>query len=247
MKGIRQSSVCVVVPTYNEIGNLEKLAEALFQVYEENGITGKILIVDDSSPDGTGQLADEMSAKNRNIHVIHRPRKLGLGSAYKEGFSMAIEKLGSDLVFEMDADLSHDPKLIPNFIAKLDEGFDVVVGSRKVEGGRVVGWGFYRKLASGVGNTVARWLCGINTTDATSGYRAFTNEALRAIDFLTLKSEGYAFQIETLFRCKRMGLRVAEIPIVFIDREVGKSKLGVKDWTTFSLNCLRLLLERIMG
>jgi len=245
MKGIRQSSVCVVVPTYNEIGNLEKLVEAVFQVYEENGITGKILIVDDSSPDGTGQLADEMATRNKNIHVIHRPRKLGLGSAYIEGFSMATEKLSSDLVFEIDADLSHDPKLIPKFIARLDEGFDVVVGSRRVEGGRVVGWSFYRKLVSGVGNRLARWLCSINVRDATSGYRAFKREALRAIDYLTLRSEGYAFQIETLFRSERVGLKVGEIPIVFVNRKAGKSKLGVKDWTRFSLTCVRLLLERI--
>jgi len=247
MEGIRNRSVCVIIPTYNEKGNLKKLVEALFQVYEDNGIAGKVLIVDDNSPDGTGQLADEMSTKNNNIHVIHRPRKLGLGSAYKEGFSMAAEQLGSDLVFEMDADFSHDPKLIPKFIAKVNEGFDVIVGSRKVEGGEAVGWGFYRKLVSGVGNTLARWLCGINIHDATSGYRAFKCEALRVIDCSTLKSEGYAFQIETLFRSERMGLKVGEIPIVFVDRTVGKSKLGVKDWTTFSLTCLRLLFERIMG
>jgi len=247
VKAIQASAVCVVIPTYNERGNLQNLVDVLLEVFEANRIEGEVLIVDDNSPDRTGQLADEMAAKNKNIHVIHRLAKLGLGSAYKEGFSMAIEKLGSDLVFEMDADFSHDPGFIPKFIDKVNEGFDVVVGSRKVEEGGVVGWGFYRKLVSGVGNALARWLCGIKVHDATSGYRAFTREALRAIDCSTLRSEGYAFQIETLFRSERMGLKVAEIPIVFVDRKVGKSKLGVKDWSRFSLTCVRLLLERIVS
>jgi len=243
---IQTSAVCVVIPTYNERGNLENLVEVLLEVFEANGIVGEVLIVDDNSPDGTGQLADEMAAKNKNIHVIHRLGKLGLGSAYKEGFSMAIEKLGSDLVFEMDADFSHDPRFIPKFIAKVKEGFDVVVGSRKVEGGKVVGWSFYRKLVSGVGNALARWLCGIKVYDATTGYRAFTREALRAINHSTLRSEGYAFQIETLFRSERQGLKVREIPVVFVDRKIGKSKLGMSDWKIFFLTCFRLMFERIM-
>jgi len=247
MRGIRNSSVCVVIPTYNERENLKNVVEALFHVFDENGIAGKVLIVDDSSPDGTGTLANQMAAKNKNIHVIHRPRKLGLGSAYKEGFSTAVEKLGADLVFEMDADFSHDPRLIPRFVAKINEGFDIVVGSRKVEGGTVLGWGLYRKLVSAVGSALARWLCGIKVRDATSGYRAFNREALRAIDCSALKSDGYAFQIETLFRGEVAGLRVGEIPIAFVDRRAGVSKLGVKEWTRFFFTCLRLLLDRIVN
>ncbi len=238
--------VTIVIPTYNERENISRLIPEIQRVLKDYGMKDSttILIVDDNSPDGTGKLAEEMSKSYGNIQVLHRPGKLGLGSAYKEGFSHAIKK-GSDVIIQMDADLSHDPKYIPILLEGLQEGYDVVVGSRRVKGGGVVNWPLYRKLVSWVGNKMAAWLCGVKLRDSTSGYRAFKREALEKVDYKNLKSEGYAFQIEMLFQCQRMGVKIGEKPIIFVDRRVGRSKLSFKEWLSFTKTCMRLLSKRL--
>ena len=238
--------ICVIVPTYNERKNIVPLISTIQKTFKAFNLSHLyILIIDDNSPDGTGKLVEEISKTYGNLLVLHRPRKLGLGSAYKDGFTYAIQQLKSDIIFEMDADLSHDPKYIPHFLRAIHEGYDVVVGSRRIRGGGVVGWGLHRRAVSWIGSKIAQWLCGISVHDATSGYRAFTRQALERIEYSTLRSESYAFQIETLFRCQKQGLRIKEIPIVFTDRKMGKSKLGVKDWLEFITVCLKLFLKRL--
>lgn len=204
-----------------------------------------ILVVDDNSPDGTGEIIEEMKGTHENLIVKHRPKKLGIGSAYIEGFNYAIEKLNSDILVSMDADLSHDPKHLLDFLSKINEGYDVIVGSRRVKNGKIVGWNFHRKLMSWVGNALARFLCGIKINDATSGYRAFTREGIMKVNLNKIKSEGYAFQVEILFRCQKAGLRITEVPITFFNRKVGKSKLGMQEWFKFFKTCLKLLFESL--
>jgi len=239
--------VCIVIPTYKERKNLQRLIPTIQEVLRSHGLAdlATILIVDDNSPDGTGQLAEEMAKIYGNIRVLHRPAKMGLGSAYKEGFTHALQKLDSDTVFQMDADLSHDPKHLPEFLSKLREGYHVVVGSRKIPGGQTVGWGLYRRLTSSVANQLAKNLCGIKVRDATSGYRAFTKGALQEAEYPAVKAEGYAFQVEMLFNCQRKGLKIAEIPIVFVNRKMEETKLNRGEILNFLSTCLRLFLHRI--
>jgi len=239
--------VCIVIPTYKERENLQRLIPTIQGVLRIHGLADNatILVVDDNSPDGTGQLAEEMAKIYGNIQVLHRPAKMGLGSAYKEGFTYALQKLNSDALFEMDADLSHDPKHLPEFLSKLREGYHVVVGSRKIPGGQAVDRGLYRRLTSSIANQLARHLCGIKVRDATSGYRAFTQGALQGAEYSSIKAEGYAFQIEMLFKCQRKGLKIAEIPIVFVDRKMEETKLNRSEMLNFLSTCLRLLLHRI--
>jgi len=241
------NKVCIVIPTYKEKENIQRLIPTIREVLCSHGLADNatILVVDDNSPDGTGQLAEEMAKIYGNIQVLHRPAKMGLGSAYKEGFTHALHKLNSDAVFQMDADLSHDPKHLPEFLAKLSEGYHVVVGSRKVPGGQTIGWGLYRRLTSSIANQLAKNLCGIKVHDATSGYRAFTEGALQEAEYPAIKAEGYAFQIEMLFKCQRKGLKIAEIPIVFVNRKMEETKLNRGEMLNFLSTCLRLLLHRI--
>jgi len=239
--------VTIAIPTYNERANIGPLVSSVQSVLKGCGMdhSTTILIVDDNSPDGTGKLAEDMSKIHENLRVLHRPGKLGLGSAYKEGFSYAIQQLDSDVIFEMDADFSHHPRYIPDFLEGVRQGYDVVVGSRKMKGGGVIGWSPYRRIVSWVGNKMAEWLCGIKVPDSTSGYRAFTRHALQRIDYLNVKSEGYAFQVEMLFRCQKKGMKIGEKPIVFVDRGTGRSKLSVEEWIRFTGTCLRLFVRRL--
>ncbi|KPV62784.1 MAG: Glycosyltransferase AglJ [Candidatus Bathyarchaeota archaeon BA1] len=239
--------ICIIIPTYNERENIVPLISELQNVLKHCGMerSATVLIVDDNSPDGTGKLAEEMARIYGNLRVLHRPRKSGLGSAYRDGFSYALNKLDSDVIFEMDADLSHNPKQIPNLLDGILNGCDVVVGSRRVEGGGIVGWSPYRRMVSWFGNRMAQWLCGVRARDATSGYRAFTRKALEQVNYLDVKSEGYAFQIEMLFRCQEKGLGIEEKPIIFIDRGSGKSKLGTREWIEFMKTCFKLLISRL--
>jgi len=211
----------VLTPTYEERDNLPRFVEALFRVLPE----ADLLVIDDASPDGTGELADELAAQDGRIAVLHRHAKLGLGSAYVAGFRHALGR-GYDVVFEMDTDLSHDARHLPSFLEALEHGADVVVGSRNMAGGGVVGWGLGRHLLSKGGSLYARIILGVGVRDLTTGYKAYTRQALEAIDIETLTSTGYAFQIETTYRAICRGLRVAEVPIVFVDRRVGQSKLS---------------------
>ena len=213
--------VLVISPTYEERDNLPRFVAALFEVLPE----ASLLVIDDASPDGTGELADEMAAADPRIAVLHRARKLGLGSAYVEGFRHALRH-GYDVTLEMDTDLSHDARHLPSFLDAIGQGADVVVGSRNIPGGGVVGWGLGRHVISAGGSLYARTILGVPTRDLTTGYKAYTRHALETIGVEELRSSGYSFQVETTYRALRRGLRVVEVPIVFVDRRVGRSKLS---------------------
>ena len=213
----------VIIPTFNEVDNLPRLLPMTL----EQDPRLEILIIDDASPDGTGQLADEMAAQNSRIHVLHRAGKLGLGTAYLAGFKWGIER-GYDWLFEMDADFSHDPAHLPQFIEGLAD-HDLVLGSRYLEGRvTVINWPMGRLLLSYFANVYARFVTGLPVADATSGFKAFRREVLEVVPLGRIESEGYAFQIELSFRAWKKGFRIAEVPIVFVDRTLGESKMSKK-------------------
>ena len=213
----------IVTPTYNERENLPRFLDEVRAAAPK----AHILIVDDNSPDGTGVLADEIAAKDSRVRVMHRAGKLGLGTAYVQAFQKGLGE-GYDRFFEMDADLSHDSKYLPDFMRALDDGADVVIGSRNIPGGGVEGWGFSRHFISKGGSIYSRTILGLGVHDLTSGYKAFSRRALEAIDLSTIHSNGYSFQIETTYRAILKGMRVTEVPIIFVDRVVGKSKMSRK-------------------
>lgn len=216
----------VIIPTYNEAENLERLIAAIRALPEFFEIT----IVDDNSPDGTGMLAEEIAAKDPGVHVLHRAGKLGLGTAYVEGFKYALRN-GVEAVFEMDADFSHDPKELPHFLAKLREGADLVIGSRYVNGVRVLNWSFKRLLLSKLATLYVDLVTGMGgdvITDATAGFKCYRRKVLESIDLDRIHSNGYAFQIEMKYRAYRKGFMLAEVPITFNDRHVGQSKMSRK-------------------
>lgn len=211
----------IVVPTYNEVGNVETIAQRFL-----DGLPGvEILFVDDNSPDGTGPLLDQIAASEPRIHVMHRAGKLGLGTAYVQGFTWGMER-GFDFLFEMDADGSHDPKYLPTMLALAEDGADVVVGSRYVPGGGTVNWGIGRKIISRGGGLYARTVLGVDTRDLTAGFMCWRRTALEAINLASVTSNGYSFQIEMKYRALNQGLRLVETPIVFEDRRVGQSKMS---------------------
>ncbi len=213
--------VLIVTPTYDERENLEPFLAGVFEELP----SANVLVVDDASPDGTGALADAIAARDPRVRAMHRPEKLGLGSAYLDAFAAGIAA-GYDYVFEMDTDLSHDPAYLPELVRRLDEGADVVVGSRYVPGGGVEGWGPGRHALSRGGSLYGRFWLGVPIRDLTSGFKGFRREVLEAIDLGAVRSEGYAFQIELTYRALRRGFRVAEVPIVFVDRRAGQSKMS---------------------
>ena len=209
------------MPTYNERENAPGICERLFAALPDVDL----LFVDDNSPDGTGQLLDEFAAKDPRVHVMHRAGKLGLGTAYVEGFQWALAR-GYEYVFEMDADGSHDPKYLPQMLALAADGADVVVGSRNVPGGGTVNWGIGRKIISRGGSFYARTILGIDVRDVTAGFICWRRRALEALDLATLGSNGYMFQIETKYRAIKQHMKLVETPIVFVDRRVGQSKMS---------------------
>jgi dolichol-phosphate mannosyltransferase len=213
--------VLVIIPTYNERDNLPHAVAAV----HENVPEAHILVVDDNSPDGTGQLADEIATKQSFVHVMHRQGKQGLGTAYIAGFGWAMEQ-GYDFMFEMDADFSHDPKYLPAMLAEARGGADLVIGSRYVDGGGTVNWGPLRKFISRGGSFYARTILGVGVRDLTAGFKCFRRRVLEAIDLQSVSAQGYGFQIEMTYRTLKMGFRVVEVPIVFVDRRVGQSKMS---------------------
>jgi dolichol-phosphate mannosyltransferase len=213
----------VVTPTYNEKDNLERFVDAVRRALPD----ADLLIVDDSSPDGTGALADALANKDPHVRVMHRAGKLGLGTAYVEAFTEGLTA-GYDRFFEMDADLSHDVRYLPDFVQSLDEGYDVVIGSRNIAGGGVEGWGLGRHILSKGGSLYSRAILGLPIRDLTSGYKAFSRRALEAIALDQVHSNGYSFQIEMTYRAALKGMRVKEVPIVFVDRTAGRSKMSRK-------------------
>ncbi|CAN5883201.1 polyprenol monophosphomannose synthase [soil metagenome] len=211
----------VVVPTYNESENLPRLLPAILA--QDPRL--EVLVVDDASPDGTGKIADQIARSERRVHVLHRSGKLGLGTAYLAGFRWGLAE-GYDVLLEMDADFSHDPLHLPRFLAAI-ESYDVVLGSRYLQGRvTVVNWPMGRLLLSYFANIYARWVTGLPVADATGGFKCFRSSVLTAIDLDSVESNGYAFQIEMSFRAWKKGFRIAEIPITFVDRDSGHSKMS---------------------
>lgn len=214
-------SVWLIVPTYNEAPNVERLVEAVGRVLPASR---RILIVDDSSPDGTGEIADRLAAGHDDVEVIHRPRKEGIGPAYLAAFSLALEQ-GAELVVQMDADFSHDPAYVPRLLEAARTA-DLVLGSRYVPGGGVTEWGPIRRLISRGGSTYARAMLGLPIRDLTGGFKCYRRIVLEAIDLDSVSSRGYAFQVEMTYRTIKAGFEVVEVPIVFRDRREGISKMG---------------------
>jgi len=213
--------VWLVLPTYNEADNVEAIVGAALESLPG---AGRVLVVDDASPDGTGEVADRLAAADERVEVLHRPGKRGLGPAYVAGFTLALDR-GAGLVVQMDADFSHDPADLPRLIAAAADA-DLVLGSRYVEGGGVADWGVLRRAISRGGSHYARTALGLEIHDLTGGFKVFHPEVLEAIDLASLASLGYAFQVETTYRAIRRGFRVVEVPIVFHDRRVGESKMA---------------------
>lgn len=212
--------ILIIIPTYNESDNIRAIAGEIFDVY--GGLD--ILVVDDNSPDGTGGIVRDMQLEDTRVHLLERSGKLGLGTAYCAGFLWAIER-GYDVVFEMDADFSHDPKEIPNFLRAI-ESADVVIGSRYSTGVNVVNWPMQRLLLSWFANLYTRLITRMPIYDATGGFKCFRTDILRGVDLSKIRSNGYAFQIEMNFKLWKRGARMLEIPIIFVDRRSGVSKMS---------------------
>jgi dolichol-phosphate mannosyltransferase len=210
--------VTVCLPTYNERENLERMVHAL----GEQGVS--VLVIDDNSPDGTGELADRLAEEQPHVAVLHRERKEGLGPAYLAGFRRALAD-GAELILEMDCDFSHDPADVGRLISAAGEA-DLALGSRYVKGGSVGNWGLVRRAVSAGGSLYARLLLGVGVHDLTGGFKCYRRAVLETIDLDAISSKGYAFQIETTYRALRAGFRVVEIPIRFVDREQGSSKMN---------------------
>lgn len=210
----------MIVPTYNERENIEVLLHRLLALpYDLN-----VLVVDDASPDGTGQFVEQWKRDEPRLHLLRRPGKMGLGSAYRDGFRYALEH-GADYIFEMDADLSHDPDAIGEFLSNI-EHVDIVLGSRYLNGVTVVNWPLQRLILSYTANLYTRLITGLPVKDATGGFKCFRRRALESVNLDRVRSDGYAFQIEMTFKCWKKGFRIREIPIVFVDRRAGVSKMN---------------------
>lgn len=211
----------VIIPTYNEIENIPTLVPDILSIYDSNL---DILVVDDNSPDGTAAWVKEYMQKSDRVHILERPGKMGLGTAYCDGFRFGLEK-GYDYIFEMDADFSHDPRELFNFLMKIQD-YDLVLGSRYIKGVNVINWPMRRLLLSYFANIYTKVITGLPVKDATGGFKCFRREVLEAIDLDRVKSNGYAFQIEMTFKAYKKGFRIAEIPIIFNDRTAGHSKMS---------------------
>ncbi|HEY6573155.1 MAG TPA: polyprenol monophosphomannose synthase [Candidatus Eisenbacteria bacterium] len=231
----------VIIPTYNERENLVELLRQIFAL----GLQLEVLIVDDNSPDGTGELADQMAAADPRVHVLHRAGKMGLGSAYVAGFRYALER-DYEAIFEMDADFSHNPESLPVFLKELETA-DLVLGSRYLYGVTVVNWPLSRLILSYAANVYSRVITGMNIKDATGGYKCFRRQVLEAIDWSRVKSDGYGFQIEINFKAYRKGFRIKEIPILFVDRRAGESKMSRKIVWEAAYMVWRLRILDIIG
>lgn len=228
----------VCIPTYNERENIADIIPAVL-----GRLPGAhILVVDDNSPDGTGEIAEALAADDVRVHVLHRPLKEGLGKAYLDAFSWGLDA-GYQFLIEFDADFSHDPEYLPKMLEVLQDS-DVAVGSRRVEGGGVANWGIHRRFLSWGGSLYARTVLGVKVRDLTGGMNAFRREVLEAIDYRSIRSTGYAFQIEIKYRCLQKGFRVAEFPIVFPDRVRGESKMSTRIMGEAMRQVLRLRFNR---
>jgi dolichol-phosphate mannosyltransferase len=211
----------VVIPTYNESENIERMVQRVHECLPEAGV----LVVDDGSPDGTADLVEAAAPRYPDVHLLRRSDKSGLGSAYRAGFAWGLER-GYDAFVEIDADFSHDPAALPRIVAPLAEGFDVSIGSRYVEGGSIPNWAWHRHLLSRGGNIYASAVLGLGVADSTAGYRCYAAWVLRQLDLDRIRAEGYGFQIEMTYRSKQHGAAITEVPIAFVDRAAGESKMS---------------------
>ncbi|MEP0862075.1 MAG: polyprenol monophosphomannose synthase [Ignavibacterium sp.] len=235
------SKILVIIPTFNELENVKKIIPAVLEQNEQIDV----LIIDDNSPDKTGDYVEELSKQNQRVKIIRREKKLGLGTAYIAGFKYALQN-NYDFVFEMDADFSHDPKEINNFLNAIKDA-DVVLGSRYINGVRVLNWPMRRLLLSYFASVYTRIITGLPVKDATGGFKCFRIDVLKAIDLDRIKSNGYSFQIEMTFKAFKKGFRIKEIPIVFMDRVKGKSKMSKKIVREAVLMVWKLRLRSIIG
>jgi dolichol-phosphate mannosyltransferase len=242
----KEMKTAIVIPTYNERENIGILIPRVMEVFKQNGYSkeGQIVVVDDGSPDGTPEVVKGLMKRYKNVRLLERRMKSGLGSAYIAGFVYALDKLNADIIFEMDGDCSHDPRDIDRFLAEFKNGYDVVVGSRYTKGGNIPKWNFYRRLISKGGNFFARTVAGIPVHDCTSGYRAIRASILKEINLDELGVDGYAFQISLLHALLERNAKVKEIPIIFRERRCGESKLGNGDIKEFFITSFRLRLRR---
>lgn len=231
----------IVIPTYNERENLPLLVAELLKLDPPVDI----LVVDDNSPDGTGRLAEEISASHPQVHLLRRQGKLGLGTAYLDGFRWGL-KGAYDFLMSMDCDFSHDPKYVPAMLEQAKTA-DLVIGSRYVPGGGTVGWGLHRKVISRFANTMVRTLLGLRTHDTSAGFRCYRRETLERIGLDNVRSKGYNVLEEMVFRCEQAGMRVVEVPITFPDRQRGETKISFKDMVGVGTMVLRLFWRRIVG
>ena len=231
----------VVIPTYNEKDNIENITNAVLEVEPSLNV----LIVDDNSPDGTGRIADEMAQQDSRVFVLHRQEKSGLGSAYIAGFKYALER-EYEFIFEMDADFSHDPKNLPRFLEKMKE-YDLVLGSRYINGVNVVNWPMSRLLLSYCANVYARLITGLPVRDTTGGFKCFRRHVLEQIDLDAVQSDGYSFQIEMTFKAWKKGFTICEIPIIFVDRLAGQSKMSKKIVREAIVMVWKLRIQSLLG
>jgi dolichol-phosphate mannosyltransferase len=230
-------TVCVCVPTYNEAGNVERFVQAVLGTFDAVGVSGTVLVIDDASPDGTGEIAGALARLDPRVQVLHRASKDGIGRAYQAGFAWALAH-GFDLVAQMDCDFSHDPAALPLLLAAARNA-DLVLGSRYVPGGRVCDWSLPRRLISRGGSAYARTILGLAVRDLTGGFKCFRREALVRLPFRLAEARGYGFQIEMTYRALQAGMAVVEVPIVFRDRTRGKSKMSAG----IALEAARLVLK----
>ncbi len=230
--------VSVIIPTYNEKDNISKLVLQIDRVFKKSKINGEIIISDDNSPDGTGVIADKL-AKKYPVLVIHRLENRGYGNSIIDGFKKAIE-INSKIAITMDCDFSHDPKLIPSMLYPIKKDYDVVIGSRRVKGGKIIGWNPWRHFASMGATWFAGVMLGLKTKDITSGYRAYKITSLKKIPFEKIKSNGYSFLEELLYIAEKDKMKIKEIPITFVNRTKGASKLNKKEIIKFFITVFRL-------
>ena len=232
----------IVTPTYNERDNIERFVESVVRWAPE----AHVLIVDDASPDGTGDIADAIAARDPRVRVMHRAGKLGLASAYVQAFQKGLAE-GYELLFEMDADLSHDPADLPKFFRAFDRGADLVIGSRNVKGGGVTGWGLWRHVLSKGGSLYSRTILGLPIRDLTAGYKGFRADVLRGLDLGSVRSEGYSFQIELTYRAVNAGFKVVEVPVHFVDRQNGASKMSRRIFAEAVVVVWKLRADHLRG
>ena len=230
-------NIAIVIPTYNEKETLPSLIEKIIDKIRALIEELHVIIVDDSSPDGTADIARNLGDKFQKISVIQRPKKMGLGAAYKDGFTHVLQKLESNLVVQMDADHSHDPSELVNMIEKIVD-YDFIIASRHVTGSSITGWGFSRKVTHSIAGAIAKVSANIDIEDCTSGFRMFKRSALEKIEFDKIEADGFAFQIEVLYQLKQKGFRGLEVPTTFVNRTKGESKMGSSEVIQFIRMCL---------